>query len=139
MRKFLLATHCDMAQCMKRTTEYLLGQQENLDVINAYMEDDFDLTLLIADKLSKLGNSDELIVMTDMFGGSINNEFMLTLTDPRIYLLTGINLPLIIELVTAEEDSPALEVIDQAIQIAQGAVRFCNTIRKEGNIQEEDF
>jgi len=139
MRKYLIATHCTFAQGIKSSAEYILGPQEDMDVINAYETDDYDLKKVITGKLGELASDDELVVLTDMFGGSVCNEFMLTLADSRVYLIAGVNLPMIMDLLTAPQDMPVREVIDRALQVAKEEVLFCNDIREEGNVLEEDF
>lgn len=139
MRKYLVATHCTLAQGIKSSAEYLLGPQEDMDVINAYEGERYDLDKEISNNLARLGADDELIVATDMFGGSVNNAFMSCLTDPRIYLLTGVNLPMVLELLTAPASLPVREVIDRALQTGKEEIRFCNLIGEEDSVQEEDF
>lgn len=94
MRKFLLASHAYLAKGMKSSLELILGEQECVDVLCAYTDEQYDIKVEIEKKLTALQPEDELIVITDLFGGSVNNEFtsLLTNTDKKIYLISGMNL-----------------------------------------------
>ncbi len=43
--------------------------------------------------IDALCDDEELIVTTDIFGGSVNNEFMKYLSKSNIHLIAGVNLP----------------------------------------------
>ncbi|HGF7712572.1 TPA: PTS sugar transporter subunit IIA, partial [Enterococcus faecium] len=81
----------------------------------------------------------ELIVVTDIFGGSVNNEFLNYIYTPNFYLIAGMNLPLLIELITQLEFADSiLEMIKQALTNSTTTIQFCNeTIQKE--TEEEKF
>ena len=81
MRKFLLASHAYLAKGMKSSLELILGEQECVDVLCAYTDEQYDIKVEIEKKLTALQPEDELIVITDLFGGSVNNEFTSLLTN----------------------------------------------------------
>ena len=95
MRKFLFASHAYMAYGTKSTLELILGKQDRVDILCAYVEEPYDIEEEIQKKIDGLGEDDELIVVTDLFGGSVNNAFMTTIAKyPRIHLVAGLNLSL---------------------------------------------
>lgn len=143
MRKFLIATHAEFAQGIYSALRLITGEQERIRVMCAYTVEGYDIKKEIAAHLESLSKDDELIVMTDVFGGSVNNEFMSVLGQPgrNVYLVAGINLPLLINLVLkADSDEPASRVIETSVAEAREAICFCNQmIEKTDDISDEEF
>lgn len=91
MRKILIASHRSMAEGMKDTLRFLTGM-EHIYAISAYM-DSTPLGVQINEFKENMSCEDSLVILTDMQGGSVNQEFCPLISD-RIHLICGINLPL---------------------------------------------
>jgi fructoselysine and glucoselysine-specific PTS system IIA component len=139
VRKILLAAHGTLAESIKTSLDMIVGESGNVDTLCAYTNDDFDLKSAVAEKLSALSDTDELVVVTDVFGGSINNEFMLLRNNPRLFLITGLNLALAVELSSAPADLPTKQVVEEAIQFAREGIIFCNELGDGDSTADEDF
>lgn len=95
----------------------------------------------IEKKLTALQPEDELIVITDLFGGSVNNEFtsLLTNTDKKIYLISGMNLALVMNLVVNKDEDADLEsMIKDCIEESKGMMIYCNDLLKQEDVVDED-
>ena len=141
MRKFLLASHAYLAKGMKSSLELILGKQECVDVLCAYTDEQYDIKVEIEKKLTALQPEDELIVITDLFGGSVNNEFtsLLTNTDKKIYLISGMNLALVMNLVVNKDEDADLEsMIKDCMEESKGMMIYCNDLLKQEDVVEED-
>ena len=76
MIKLLLSSHGYLADGICSSLKIIMGEQINIRTICAYTEEEFDLKKEVSDILKDLSDEDKLIVVTDIFGGSVNNEFM---------------------------------------------------------------
>ena len=77
MNKILLASHGPLANGMKKTAEFLMGQNENVETLCAYVDEQSkDLPAMVEKWMNERNPEDQWVVITDIFGGSINNEFM---------------------------------------------------------------
>ena len=141
MRKFLLASHAYLAKGMKSSLELILGEQERVDVLCAYTDEQYDIKVEIEKKLTALQPEDELIVITDLFGGSVNNEFtsLLTNTDKKIYLISGMNLALVMNLVVNKDEDVDIEsMIKDCMEESKGMMIYCNDLLKQEDVVDED-
>ena len=141
MRKFLLASHAYLAKGMKSSLELILGEQECVDVVCAYTDGQYDIKVEIEKKLTALQPEDELIVITDLFGGSVNNEFtsLLTNTDKKIYLISGMNLALVMNLVVNKDEDVDIEsMIKDCMEESKGMMIYCNDLLKQEDVVDED-
>ena len=136
MKKILIMTHSLMAKGIKETIEFLAGEQ-NIDVACCFTDisnpDEF-----IDNYLSKI-NNDKLIIFTDLMGGSVNQKVALRLNNNNFYLITGVNLPLILELALLDEELITEEKIEEIIQNAKNEIIFVNKALKNNTESEEDF
>ena len=72
MRKFLIASHAYLAKGMYSSLELIMGKQEHIHILCAYTSEEFDIKQEIQKILLDLSREDELIILTDVFGGSVN-------------------------------------------------------------------
>ncbi|MCO6529303.1 PTS sugar transporter subunit IIA [Lactobacillus sp.] len=131
--KIILVSHGKLAKGMKDTVEMIAGQQENLEAYEAYENGTSDDSF-INDLKKSLASSknDDVIVVTDVLGGSVNNEATQLLKDhPNITILTGMNLPLIITLVTTVNSGISDEKVSEAIDEGKKGVLSVNKLMTE--------
>lgn len=101
MNKILLASHGYLAQGMKSSLEILMGTNDRIECLCAYVDDDTrDVAALIDAWMEARDPADSWFVVTDIFGGSVNNEFIQRQTTGSFTLIAGMNLPLLVEMVT---------------------------------------
>ena len=98
MRKYIIATHGHMAYGIGTTLSMIVGEPENLTIINAYTEECGDPTPEFK-KVIDENPDDDIVIMTDVFGGSVNNNAMALTSNKRVHVVTGANLALVISIV----------------------------------------
>ncbi len=135
MRHFILSSHGTFSQGIYNSVKIIMGEQENVHIITAYVEEGQDIKDLVAQTLQEIPPEDEIIVCTDVFGGSVNNEWMKYIVPKKLHLVTGMNLPLLMNLFM-QEDQDAAEIIRQGLQEAKEGMIYCNDLTVES--QEED-
>ncbi|OTP28414.1 hypothetical protein A5802_002156 [Enterococcus mundtii] len=134
----ILASHGRFASGILHSLELICGKKQSVVAIDCYVEETFDLTTTV-DTLMQTYKHSEVIVITDIFGGSVNNEFLRYIQQPNFYLIAGLNLPLLIELTTQFQRRGAIsETIHQTLANSKEMIQFCNdSVEKE--IEEEEF
>ena len=96
MRRIIIASHGLFSAGLKNTLEFIAGVNDVID-INAYMDADIKLEDQVIDIFSSFKSNDEVLVMTDILQGSVNQAFQPYLND-KVFLVTGINVPCALEL-----------------------------------------
>lgn len=141
MYQFIIATHGLFAEGIKNSIEIILGKFENLSTLSCYTDSNFNSKKEI-DEILKKYNNKEVIVITDIFGGSVNNLFMEKIPlNKNIHLITGLNLPLVLTLLGEQENYLIPEeLIQNSIEISSDAVKYCNLeLIKTSKNEDEDF
>lgn len=101
MRKVLIASHGRLASGIKSSIGILLGMQDEVQAVDAYV-DDSDYTGLIQDFIDSVGPEDEGVIFTDIYGGSVFQKVVLLRPEDKgIMHVTGTNLSTVIEVLLA--------------------------------------
>lgn len=136
--KIILASHGKFASGIYSSLSLICGKNPIIETLDCYTTENFDLTQTVDDLMARHSN-EELIVVTDIFGGSVNNDFLRYISRPQFYLVAGLNLPFLIELVTQLEVAGDIEgVIQQSLDRSKEAIQFCNKVIHQ-EIEEEEF
>lgn len=136
-RKFLIATHGKMAGGVKSSLDIITGAMDSIFLIEAYVDENRSLEDDIKAVLEHVSDNDELIVFSDILGGSVTNQVLQYTLQANVHVVSGFNLPLIIEIILADTDTPAEEVIAEAIENAKQQMVYVNKLLTAQN-QEED-
>lgn len=137
-KKLLIATHSVFADGIKNAMELVTGEQNSVSTLCAYTNDMTEVETPIKKIIDALCDDEELIVTTDIFGGSVNNEFMKYLSKSNIYLIAGVNLPLLFELIMNLESENTVQMIETAVKNARKQLQYCNPLI-QCSIIEENF
>lgn len=115
MKKILLITHGKLAEGLSSALELIIGKQNSVYFINSYVED-----VVLEDEVNKfmasITKDDKLIVMTDLFGGSVNQLMMNKLKLDQDILITGTNLAVLLELALISEENLSDETVQAIIE-----------------------
>ena len=99
----VLVTHAGLATALKRSAEMIVGSIENCATVEVAPDERADdiMTRFVAAVESV--QSDGAIIMTDLFGGTPSNMAMSFLKEGRIEVVTGVNLPMLIDFCSRRE------------------------------------
>lgn len=136
MTKVIIASHHHLATGMKDTIEYLIPSIGKIDVIAAYINNE-----PIEDEISKLLESypvdEKVLIFTDLLGGSVNQTVIRYMSKRNLFLVTGMNLPIIMTLLLSiESEDLSEELIRKSIDEAKNQLLFVNDIYNQ--VTDED-
>ncbi|MDT3392982.1 MAG: hypothetical protein LIR10_00190 [Bacillota bacterium] len=136
--KIILVSHGKLALGLKDTLEMIVGQVDGLYAFSAYSDGSEDQYLKAIDAILETDTTEPILIITDVLGGSVNNEvWQLLATHPQLIVLTGMNLPLLMTLVTYP-NQVTLETIGEIVTAGQHGVMCINQLVTE-KIDKEEF
>lgn len=136
MRKYIIASHGRFAEGIYESAVMIIGKQDNVQILNCYT-DGTDTKLLIENAMALISDEDEVVVVTDIFGGSVNNEFMKYLGRPNFHLIAGMNLPLLIQLFLSQNENTE-EMIKEILSDGGANPKYCNEIQESVRYAKKD-
>lgn len=104
MLKLFLASHGRFASGIQSSINILTGSNGNLTVFDAYV-DEKSLEVELNKFYETVAAEDQVILLSDMYGGSVNSIMYMFLSKPNTRLVTGVNLNLVLTLAYEEEVS----------------------------------
>lgn len=120
---------------MKSSVEMVVGAQEHLMTISAYVDGCNDPAQELKQLVDSLEEGDELVILTDVLGGSVNNEASQFVNEPGVFVVTGMNLPLVLTLMI-DNATPAQQLIDATVAEAREQLVQIKPVESKS---EEDF
>lgn len=109
----VIVTHCNLGQELIRSAEFIVGKLTRTRAVSLNPEEqDEDLRRKIAEAIEKVDNGEGVIILTDMFGGTPSNISLSFLSDGKVEVVTGVNLPMLIGMTSKREGQP----LNQAAQ-----------------------
>lgn len=139
MRRYVIASHAHFAQGIKESVELLAGAREDVVSLSMFVDGRDDIAAEATRIVEETPEEDELVICTDLFGGSVNNEFTKVLQRrPNTYLVANMNLPLLIQLLFGDPAEPIDSTIREIVAADDTRVKFINDLISDGD-EEEDF
>src|SRR5436853_1880529 len=116
----VLVTHGRLAIEFRSALEHVVGPQRQIEAITIGPEDDVEQCRKnILDAVKRVDSGEGVAILTDMFGGTPSNLAISVMSQPKVEVLAGINLPMLIKLAKVRETSP----LEDAVAAAQEAGR----------------
>ena len=123
---------------MKDTLQLLVGPRDDVIAFEAYEDGKGDKFIDQIKKLVSENVDEKFVVITDVLGGSVNNEMTSLLKkNKNVYLITGMNLPLVITLATKTGEVNS-ELIDSVVKEGQKGVININQMMNEAAREDSD-
>jgi len=115
MLRIFLASHGNFASGMKSSLDILLGKSDNVTVFDAYL-DEQNIQDVMEAFYSTVNEGEQVVLLSDLYGGSVNQVMYLFLERPNTMLVAGVNLALVLELSIRESitEEELLEMVEQS-------------------------
>lgn len=133
MRHVIIASHHRFAEGLLDTLEFI-GGVEGVTAISAYV-DETPLEDQVAEAFATFDPQDEVLVLTDIMQGSVNQAFAPYMGE-HVFLVAGVNVALSLEL-TLDPTPLTAERIEEAVLMAAQSMRLMNTYVVEDDDEDE--
>lgn len=97
MTGLVLVTHAGLAGALVRSAEMIIGSIETCEQVEVAPQESADHIMSRVVAAVEKVRADGAIIMTDLFGGTPSNMAMSFLKDGQVEVLTGVNLPMVID------------------------------------------
>ncbi|MCT6889272.1 MAG: PTS N-acetylglucosamine transporter subunit IIBC [Lactobacillus sp.] len=138
MKQIVIISHKTMSKGMTETIKFFAGDIENLHYICAYENDEneFPLNQLVG-LLKKFDELDQVFLLTDLLGGSVNQTCSQLIKDYHVKVITGVNLALALSIVLDPSDQLTDDKIFELIEEAKGQMVYMNNYNGDNESDDE--
>lgn len=134
----IVGTHGKFSEELVKSSEMIFGNQENIKYVTFEPGESPDgLVEKYRDMMKELDYTDGLLFMVDLFGGSpYNAASRIAAENENMDIITGVNLPMLLEVFASRGFSSIGELVNTALSSASFSIKsFKSTLNS--NIEEE--
>ena len=101
----VIVTHCQLGEALIGAAEFIIGSRpESLESVSIDLNENSEkLRNKISQGIKKVKGQEGVLILTDMFGGTPSNLSYSFLEEGRIEVLSGVNLPILIQTASMRE------------------------------------
>ncbi len=127
----VLVTHGNLADEFVKIVEHIMGKQEKMSTVSIEPNDDMEKRREeIMRAVEEVDGGYGVVILTDMFGGTPSNLAISVMNSDSIEVLAGINLPMLIKLVSIRTVLPLSQAVLQAQESGRKYVNVARNLLK---------
>jgi mannose PTS system EIIA component len=121
----VLVSHGEMAGAMLGAARMIVGENEHMLAVGLHEADDVEgLMARIASAVDQLDKGDGTLILVDAFGASpFNASARLAMQRGKIEVVTGMNLPMLLELAIQPDDQDLQALTQVALSAGTSSIR----------------
>lgn len=136
-RILVIASHHNMAKGLKDTLEFVSGGTQKTVALAGYV-DNRPIEETIAELMDGFEAEDEVVVLTDLTYGSVNQQFFKYRNRPHTHIVSGMNLPLAVQVaMESQDDYITVERMREMVEASKNEIKYVNDIVDDGDDEDE--
>lgn len=125
----VIVAHGGLAGEFRAALEHVVGRQEQIEAFAIGPEDDVELRRSqLIDAIKRVDSGDGVVVLTDMFGGTPSNLAISVMSETGAEVLAGINLPMLIKLVSVRPDASLPNAVTAAKEAGRKYISIASQV-----------
>ena len=124
-KAILIVTHGSFGKELLRSVEMIMGEQKDVVALGLDLADDVESLRTDVKKIvdeNQRANK-ETIVIADLFGGSPSNIALSLLKDYDVRVMVGINMPMLIEVLSSRDDYGIEELTERSCRAGVNGIK----------------
>ena len=133
----VVVAHLDIGKEMVAATRQIIPEAEHFISVSVERnEPPNTIREKISQAMDKVDKSEGVIILTDMFGGTPSNVCLSFLSKPKVEVVSGFNLPMLIKLASFKKESSFEDVISFIQQYGQRNIVIASQVLT-GRVENE--
>lgn len=125
----VLVTHGRLAVEFRLALEHVVGPQTQIEAVTIGPDDDVEQRRKdIIEAIKKVDTGTGVVVLTDMFGGTPSNLAISCMSKPKVEVLAGINLPMLVKLAKVRGESSLIDAVCAAQEAGRKYVTIASRV-----------
>lgn len=120
----VVAGHGELASGLIGCAELIVGHQEGVEAVALRPEDSLEsMQAALSEAIIRAERGAGVLVLIDLYGGTPGNAAALSLRDHPVEIVTGVNLPMLLEVMLRREmGTPAKELAEMATETGRAGI-----------------
>ena len=123
-KKIILASHGRFASGMLSAAKMIIGELEGVDSFDL---EDYESPYEIYENIEqamKKENEATFLILTDLLGGSVDNQLLELCANKNVYVIAGANLGILLELYLADDNKEIRKIVEDSVKASKQNIRF---------------
>jgi PTS system mannose-specific IIA component len=128
----VIVTHCKLGEALIEAAEFIIGSRpEALESVSIDLNENAEkLRNKISQGIKNVNRQEGVLILTDMFGGTPSNLSYSFLEEGRIEVLSGVNLPIMIQAASMREKKKLDELAANLESFGKKSISLASGILK---------
>jgi len=128
----IVITHCQIAEELVKAAELILGDIPACVPIGIAADEKLEkIAERVETALSKVNESEGVIILTDLFGGTPSNVSLSFLQEQKVEVVSGVNLPMLLKISVSRQGKNLKEIIRIARDAGRKNISVASEIMKK--------
>lgn len=129
LRHYLLATHGNLSKEFINTIELISGASQNISFFEMTKSKSGETAKKELREIIISNINNEVIVLTDIFGGSVTNICTELLIELKGFdIIAGLNLPMILTMILSDQNLEKEKIIQEGIKAGKEGIMYINEL-----------
>jgi len=121
-KKVIIVTHGHLAEALIKALAEIVGDVRDFYAVNFEIHESLnDLKEKLEEILNKSPDS-EFIILVDFFGGSPCNCACHFLINPKVYVISGVNFPMLVEVATKKDTTDVKKLCEDIVKAGRNSI-----------------
>ncbi|MGK0551576.1 PTS sugar transporter subunit IIA [Enterococcus faecalis] len=121
--QLVIATHGFLAESLAETSKMIIGEQAHLHVICLKAGMNLSIYQQNLKEIVEQYIEHGVLVMVDLLGGTPFNTLISLLEDERVSFVTGVNLPMLLDILAQPDTASLQEMTEIAQRVGQEGIK----------------
>ena len=123
MINLILVSHGSFAAGIREAAEMIFGEQDKLEVFGVFPGDTVDsFSAKIEKAIQNFGDPSNTLILSDLTGGTPCNTAIMMVLKHHVKAMSGLNLPMLIEILSLRDEAPIDEIIAEASKVGKEGI-----------------
>lgn len=138
--KVIVVSHGSYSKGLVESVQMLIGEQDNLVAHGLFPQETVNaLTDRLEEEIKKTKPGEEILFCSDLFHGSPFNAIVSLMKEYNFHHVTGINLPLAVEIMMGRyADKTAAQICEDLLKAAPDTFKYVNQMFEENDAEEDE-
>jgi PTS system mannose-specific IIA component len=125
----VLVTHPNLGEEFIRSAELICGKLPSLSTVSIETQKGVEeLRKEVAEAIRSVDSGKGVLILTDMFGGTPSNMSLAFLSEGRVEVVTGLNLPMLIKISNCREGRTLQDLAKMVKEAGQRNINLASEI-----------
>ncbi len=127
----VIVTHGELAYQLLETAKSIVGDANQVKTLSITADKDIEKTRQeLSDAIQSVDSGEGVLILTDMFGGTPSNMSLSFLNEKKVEVVTGVNLPMLIKLLSMQEKNDLYSLAKQIEVYGKNNIYLASEILK---------